>query len=44
MALDNANFISKAPQNVVNKERLKVSELEAALEKLNDQRKKINSM
>jgi len=42
--LDNAQFVSKAPAAVVDKERTKIAEAESALDQLSEQRKKIAAL
>ena len=42
--LNNKNFLSKAPKEVVNKEHEKLIEIKSALEKLQEQRLKIESL
>jgi len=42
--LDNENFVSKAPQAVVNKERDKLAEATSSLEKLREQQSRLEAM
>ncbi|UCD32463.1 MAG: hypothetical protein JSV38_00735, partial [Desulfobacterales bacterium] len=42
--LDNPNFIDKAPAQVVEKERSKLSEIKIAIEKLQEQLEKISKL
>ena len=42
--LNNANFVDKAPAAVVEKERAKLNEYSSALEKLEQQKQKIEAM
>ena len=42
--LDNAQFVSKAPAAVVDKERTKIAEAVSALDQLSEQRKKIAAL
>ncbi len=42
--LNNANFIDRAPENVVAKEKSRASELKLAIEQLNEQKQKVEKL